>query len=460
MILSILLTFSKRIFEVSVARPLILLCGLSACFGTPGIAAYKEAVTGLPTRKLSVQEAVSETNKLLGKRKISDILGVTHTNGQYALTEKPFLIEGSEAVNKLGAKIIKLWFSPGYKKSYSWHSQWPEDISSLEELAKSPYFESVFAMPFHTYVLEVYEFIPQVYFWKKGLYDKDKAMVHNDILKLSTYLLTRYRGSGKTFILQNWESDNAMKQAMKGTMPEEWDIAYQGMREWINTRQSAVEEAREKCGTDGVRLFNAMEVNFIPSAKMIASGKTYKSPIPPAKVPFPLIVDAVVPQTHCDLYSFSSWETCYPGTEDTVFDRLQYLAAKAPHDGILGSANLMLGEFGAHEDNFEKAGKTYPIYQGDTSGSAFYALQLMVKAALRAGVRYIIHWQIYSNDLRMGGKDQGLGLPPGVMATKEDCVGNWLIRPDGTRVPTYDYFKGLFDLENDQELSRLGSDCH
>jgi hypothetical protein len=97
--------------------------------------------------------------------------------------------------------------------------------------------------------------------------------------------------------------------------------------------------------------------------------------------------------------------------------------------------------------DFEIIKKNYAVYYGDSSGAAFYALHRMVVVALRARVRYMIHWQIYDNDLRMGGKYEGKGLSPGVMATPEQCVGNWLIRPDGSRVPTYDYFKSLFDSE-------------
>ena len=430
----------KRIILLTLTA--LLLSPLAASSSPAGdTLAASNAVDQKPAKKITIAEAVAGTCILLQGRHISDILGVTHTRGQYAFTDNPFLIEGAEAVNTLGAQIIKLWFSPGYQKSYAWHSQWPTNISSLEELAQTSYFEAVFAMPFHTYVLEVYEFMPKNDFWRNGLSPADRERVHDDVYKLARLLLTRYRGTGKTFVLQNWESDNAIKHALKGARPDTWDVAYQGMRDWINTRQAAVEQARRECGTNGVQVVNALEVNFVPPWNNLVSGKPYKKT-------YPLVVDIVVPQTHCDLYSLSSWETWSPGSEESVFDRLQYLAAKAPHNGIFGTNNLMLGEFGAHEDVFEKPEKNYPIYRGDTAGAAFYALQLMVNSALRAGVRYMIHWQIYDNDLRMGGKEEGKGLPPGVMATAEQCVGNWLIRPDGAHVPTYDYFKGLFDAEN------------
>lgn len=402
-----------------------------------------DAISAGPAKKLTVADAVSETRALLHGRKISDILGVTHVSGKYALTEKPFLIEGAEAVHTLGAKVLKLWFYSIYEKQYGWHSDWPKDVPDLEALAKTPYYEAVFAMPFHTLVLETAEIGMRDNFWQQGLSDTDKQKVHDQAYRLARHLLTRYRGTGKTFVLQNWEADNVMKYALKDANPDTWDTAYQGMCDWINTRQAAVEQARRDCGTDGVQVLHAFEVNFVPSIKDIAEGKLYEKGKP-------LVVDKVVPKTHCDLYSLSSWETWAPGKEDGLFDRLQYLASKAPHDGIFGAENLMLGEFGASEDGFEKIKKNYPVYQGDTSGAAFYALHRMVDAALRAGVRYMIHWQIYDNDLRIGGKYESKGLPPGVMATAEQCVGNWLIRPDGSRVPTYDYFKALFDAEKSE----------
>lgn len=394
-----------------------------------------------PVKRITVAEAVAETRSLLNGRKISDILGVTHSHGQYALTDKPFLIEGAEAVNTLGARIIKLWFYPIYDKMYLWHSQWPKDVLNLESLAKTPYYEAVFAMPLHTYVLETAEFGMRKHFWKRGLSPSDKAKVHDDVYHLAKHLLTHYRGTGKTFVLQNWEADNEIKYALKDTSPDTWDAAFQGMVDWINTRQQAVEQARRECGADGVRVAHAFEVNFVPSLQDLASGKKYKKA-------YPLAVDVVVPKTHCDLYSLSSWETWPPGKETGLFGRLQYLADKAPHDGIFGANNLMLGEFGSHENEFEDPRKNYPAYIGDPPGAAFYAHHLMINAALRAGVRYILYWELYANDLRMGGKHEGKGLPPGVMATADQCVGNWLTRPDGSHVPTYDYFKGLFDAES------------
>lgn len=393
-----------------------------------------------PSQKLTVTEATAETRALLKGRKISDILGVTHVNGQYALSEKPFLLEGAAAAKQLGSKVLKLWFYPIYAEQYAWHSSWPQGVPDLESLAKTPYYEAVFAMPFHTYVLETEEFGLRKNFWQKGLGTPDRVKVHAQIYRLTCHLLTRYRDTGKTFVLQNWEADNVMKYALKDAAPSTWDTAYQGMTDWINARQAAVEQARHDCGTEGVQVLHAFEVNFVPPLKERLAGKPYEKGKP-------LVVDRIVPQTRCDLYSLSSWETWAPGKEDGLFDRLEYLRFKTPHDGILGKDNLMVGEFGAQEDMLEKPRRHYPVYEGDPSGASFFATHQMVKAALRANVRYLVYWQLYDNDLRMGGKYEGKRLPAGVMAKADQCVGNWLIRPDGSHVPTYDYFKALYNAE-------------
>ena len=84
-------------------RLILVVLGLST-----GFAADSAPLIG-PTRKLTVPEATAATRALLEGSKISDILGVTHVSGKYALTDKPFMIEGAEAVQYLGGKVLKLW---------------------------------------------------------------------------------------------------------------------------------------------------------------------------------------------------------------------------------------------------------------------------------------------------------------------------------------------------------------
>jgi hypothetical protein len=49
---------------------------------------------------------------------LREILGTTHYDGRYRLTDKPYLVEGAEKIHELGMDVAKFWLSedklPGY----------------------------------------------------------------------------------------------------------------------------------------------------------------------------------------------------------------------------------------------------------------------------------------------------------------------------------------------------------
>jgi hypothetical protein len=105
----------------------------------------EDATDPKPAQKITVAEAVTETRALLQGRRISDLLGVTHTRGQYAFTDKPFLIEGAEAVNPLGAKIIKLLiWCRSHRIWCRSHSKHWRPVTSLTYLGMKSYLSAVF----------------------------------------------------------------------------------------------------------------------------------------------------------------------------------------------------------------------------------------------------------------------------------------------------------------------------
>jgi hypothetical protein len=58
-----------------------------------------------------------------------------------------------------------------------------------------------------------------------------------------------------------------------------------------------------------------------------------------------------------------------------------------------------------------------------------------VETALDFGVPYVLFWELYDD----GPRRTFTGRP-----TNDDMVGNWLIRPDGTKCPIWEYFEALF----------------
>lgn len=332
-------------------------------------------------------------------RDVKDIVGSAHVAGKYNFTEQDYLNEGADKLLELGMRVAKLWFTPKPYRDYPFNSEWPK-IESLVQLAETQYFQKVFAKPFTTFILEAFPPGSNEHYIRSGLTKDDVEREYNAFYDITKYFLTKYKGTGKTFILQNWETDWMLTdpQFTREITP----VAVQGMADWLNARQDGVSAARKDVGMDGVKVAHAMEVNLIARAM---EGKTSAT-------------NDVVPKTHCDLYSYSAYDTSIFKPE--IFrDALDYLADKAPASELYGSKNVMVAEFGAPENEFDQ----YSIVKNT------------VEVALDWGAYYVVYWELYCNEIAR--KYEG-------RPANSDQRGFWLIRPDGTKAPAWNYFEELF----------------
>jgi hypothetical protein len=336
------------------------------------------------------------------KRDIRDIVGCAHVAGKYNLTDKDFLNEGADQLLGLGTRVIKLWFTPRAASEYSFNSNWPK-IGSLVDLAKTPYFHAVFAKPFNTYILETFTPHHDDGYWSDGMTAEEKAKEQDEFYRLSKYLLTTYKGTGKTFIFQNWEGDWMLTNPKFTKEPS--PVAIQGMIDWLNARQDGVEQARKEIGMHGVTVAHAAEVNLVARAM---EGKV-------------TVTNDVLPKTHCDLYSYSSWDSLRD--PEKLRKALDYLASKAPDSKLFGSKNIFVGEYGAPENE-----------PGMGPEKQLAIVKSATETALKWGARYVVYWELYCNE--KAGEYEG-------RPTNQDCRGFWLIRPDGTKAPVWEYFRGL-----------------
>jgi hypothetical protein len=174
---------------------------------------------------------------------------------------------------------------------------------------------------------------------------------------------------------------------------------------WLNARQDGVFMAREEVGCHGVTVLHAAEVNLIARAM---EGKT-------------TVTNDVIPHTHCDLYSYSAYDTCLHGDPQKLRDALDYLASKAPDSKLFGSRNIYIGEFGAPENQYDQ----------------LKIVKCTVETALDWGARYIVYWELYCNEPKEKGRESES------RPTNDDMRGFWLIRPDGTKPPVWGYLREL-----------------
>ena len=342
---------------------------------------------------------------------LPDRIGFSHVAPLYHFGDKPVMVEGAERILGLGSRVIKLWLTPNAPSKYAAHDAWPT-CDSLVALAQAPSYKTVFAMPFTTYVLETYAYGRPDHYWRDGVSPGQKDREIADFEALATHFLSTYQGTGKTFVLQNWEGDWAA-----GTLGDPnaapTPAAVQGMIDWLNARQEGVERARAKRPAAGCSVYHAAEVNLIGIA---LDGKR------------PAIVDTVIPKTRCDLYSYSAYDTAIPQTR--FRQALEYFADRAPDSRAFGAKNVYVGEYGIPENDFPPD-QVRAVIRDNT------------ETALAFGCPYIIYWQVYDNEARRS-----------PVKTNTDCRGFWLIRPDGSKSWAWDYFEGLFRNDRNPAKNR------
>jgi hypothetical protein len=353
--------------------------------------------------------AALETN---AKKELRDIVGVTHVDGKYFLTDEDFLNEGAEQILTLGSRVIKVWFH-NPRKSYSFNSQWPQ-MNSLVEIAQSKYFSKLFDKPFTTYIMMCFSVGKNAAYWRSGITSEQKLDEQRQFYELTKYLLTTYKGTEKTFILQHWEGD----WLIRGNYDRNADPtpkAISGMIDWLNARQKGVNQARKEVGTEGVWVYHAAEVNRVVST--MKQGR-------------PNMVDKVLPHTKLDLVSYSAWDATaeYSENSQILREALDFIAKNMPDSVEFGNRNVYLGEFGMPENKFspEKIQKVIP-------GA--------VETALGWGCPYIVYWQLYCNEFK---DDKQKPL----VKSNDAVRGFWLIRPDGSKAWAWNYFYGLLNSDS------------
>jgi hypothetical protein len=361
---------------------------------------------------------------------LADRIGVFHGGSKYYLTEKDHMTEGADALQELGTRVIKIWGSP---KSYVYNSSWPQ-MNTLVEFLQAPYCRRLFERTFTTFVIEA---LPLGY---DNIYDAHDSKffireTQQQLHDAAAWLLKTYEGTGKTFILQNWEGDWAMGAQMLelcfGLDPimDPTPEAIERMIDLANARQAGVSRAREEVKAQDVFVYQAIEANLV---KRAMEGH-------------PSMANDVFPHTRCDLYSYSAWDT--PGDKDLFRQAVLHLKEKAPASETFGSDNVFIGEFGWPENRLtapelcQKYG--WPRDGGGETQCA--VIRNVVDVALEFNLPYVLYWGTYCVRL----SDEVVNKVDRRTANNNaDCRGYWLIRPDGSKTQTWKYMHELFTKES------------
>jgi hypothetical protein len=340
---------------------------------------------------------------------LRDRVGVAHAGGKYSVAagSPDYLNEGAQLIlEDLGSRVIKLWLTRRPEASYALNSPlWANTHDDLVSVAAHPYYQQVFSMPFSTYILVVDT--PDTVWFGDGMSRLEEDTEERALHDLTRYLMRTYAGTGKTFILQNWEADWLVRLAVSSGTLDDRDpplITVNGIGRWLAARQRGVERARARLSsTTGVTVKHAIEVNHVWRAK-------YQ----PWRVS---VTDDVLPAVHADMYSYSAWELGDDPTGEKLKEMLTFLDERTP-----GSGNVYVGEYGVAEN---------------VHGSAVHLSQVAAhtRAALDWGAAYVVYWQTFCNEFAVA--------TPASTVLNGDMRGFWLVRPDGTKSPVWFYLKEL-----------------
>jgi hypothetical protein len=341
--------------------------------------------------------------------------GVAHVAGDYGFTQNNFLVEGAQKISQLGSNSIFVYLTPWFRAQYPDKStaNWPAaDPANVAQLAQTGPYDQVFHLPFKTIVLTVYTFANKDYLPGFAQSQQRQQAEQNEFYQLTKYLYSRFSGSGKTFILKNWEGDwVALGGQGNSTTGNEPENNIQDMIAWLKARQAGVTQARNEANDSSMAVLNGAEVNRV---------------LDYAQQGLTRVINAVIPKVGADMVTYSSYDSTAIGqdapTVQKAFNQaLQTIEKLAPDPMGLGNRRILISEYG--------------LYENQLAGGTSWRAQAILSTASQAGVYGAFLWNLYDNEcVQPNGQAPVVDAPVGNPQRPADsnCRGLWVVRPDGS----------------------------
>lgn len=298
----------------------------------------------------------------------------TQTFGvKYSFTTNTPLVETARAIHDLGSDILKFYLGPGLAGQYG--IRIPKHITNLTSLAQlEPSCREVLDMPFQHIFAWTYPLSPSgEVVWQDGYSPQERRLEYEEIFSVSRYLLTNYNNSGKRFYLGHWEGDWYLLPNYDATVnPSPTRI--QGMIDWLNTRQAAVDDAMMSTPHTNVFVYHYTEMNRVRDAMANSPGNNQR------------LVNSVLPSiTNLDYVSWSSYDGM-DLPEPDLHATLSFIERNLPPNkaSTIQGKRVFIGEYG---------------WGGALSSADQEApTRKYLQRLLKWGTPFILFWEMYSNE--------------------------------------------------------------
>ncbi len=254
----------------------------------------------------------------------------------------------------------------------------------LVQLAQHPAYDRLLKdTRFRTVMLTTYSRGAMASNWSDGYTQAEYDAEREEIRRLGEYLINTPAFNGKTFIILNWEGDNAMSLwPNKRTI---WD-AYTN---WIRSRVEGVKLARQKYPSSQAKLFSGLEFNQLRSWQTGEwCGSPVSDPVRNDTLKNRCVIDYVAPRVEVDYYSYSSWrslddkegnpsESLKQRYKTDLTFALSLIKTQRPE---IGEHNFILGEYGFERARYGECSaanhtsEMFDALEGEGSFQASYAV--------------------------------------------------------------------------------------
>lgn len=316
-------------------------------------------------------------------------IGTQTFDPQYGFSEETGLVETAREVIRMGSNILKISLNPDkYNISTSITAEEPAKL-----LSEEPSFQEVMRMPFAYYFFWVGSHAA----WRDGYTAEEREQDSVMVSELAEHLLKKYDGTGKQFFIGHWEGDWYLLPEYD-TDYKPTELSIRGMIDYYNSRQNAIELARENYPDSDVEVFQYAEVNRVLDAM---EGKDR-------------LTNRVLPFSNVDYVSYSAYDVQLMN-ESGVHEVLDYIEGHMPEKLGIEGKRVFIGEYGRPAQAFSYSKLRHQEVN-----------RKILNQFLTWGVPFVLYWEMYNNE----------------MADKEQ-IGFWLIDDKGIEWPFYYTLKHL-----------------